>query len=100
MDLRGDLFAFGHPVVEHTKQTRLERVVVLEQWMHLMSMGFYDLVDEASAQIKPGSYTDMFAAFVDEYRAGVARSALPTHYVGVYRELGEWMQRWSAAFTS
>ena len=45
MDRRGDLFAFGHPVVEHTKQTRLERVVVLEQWMHLMSMGFYDLVD-------------------------------------------------------
>jgi hypothetical protein len=100
MDLRGDLFAFGHPVVEHTKQTRLERVVVLEQWMHLMSMGFYDLVDEAAGQVKAGSYTEMFAAFVDEYRGGVERSSLPTHYVGIYRELGEWMQRWSEAFTS
>jgi Reversibly glycosylated polypeptide len=100
MDLRGDLFAFGHPVVEHTKQTRLERVVVLEQWMHLMSMGFYDLVDEAASRVSPDSYTAMFAAFVDEYRAGVGRSSHPTHYVGVYRELGEWMHRWSEAFTS
>jgi hypothetical protein len=87
-------------VVEHTKQTRLERVVVLEQWMHLMSMGFYELVDEASSQVKAGGYTEMFAAFVDAYRAGVEHSSLPSHYVGVYRELGEWMQRWSAAFTS
>ncbi len=51
MDLRGDLLTFGGPVVEHTKQTRLERVVVLEQWMHLMSMPFYDLVDAAVAEV-------------------------------------------------
>ena len=73
MDRRGDLFAFGHPVVEHTKQTRLERVVVLEQWMHLMSMGFYDIVDAAAAEVAVGDYTEMFAEFVDEYDRQVAR---------------------------
>jgi hypothetical protein len=100
MDRRGDLFAFGHPVVEHTKQTRLERVVVLEQWMHLMSMGFYDIVDAASSAVAVGGYTEMFAEFVEEYDRQVAASKLPPHYVTVYRELGEWMQRWSKAFTS
>jgi hypothetical protein len=30
----------------------------------------------------------------------VAASTLPPHYVGVYRELGEWMARWSRAFTA
>lgn len=100
MDLRGDLFAYGHPVVEHTKQTRLERVVVLEQWMHLLSMGFYDLVDAAVAEVAPGEYVDMYAQFVEEYERAVAASTLPPHYVGVYRELGEWMARWSKAFTA
>ena len=100
MDVRGDLLAFGHPVVEHTKQTRLERVVVLEQWMHLMSMGFYGLVDEASSLVKPSSYEEMFAHFVSEYQECVEHSSLPAHYVEVYRSLGEWMQRWSSAFTS
>ena len=92
--------AFGHPVVRHTKQTKLERVVVLEQWMHLMSMGFYELVDEAASNVAPGGYTEMFAAFVDEFRSYVDRSSRPVHYVRVYRELGEWMHRWSKAFAS
>ncbi len=100
MDRRVDLMAFGHPVVRHTKQTRLERVVVLEQWMHLMSMGFYEIVDEASSNVDPGGYTQMFAAFVDEYRVCLEKSTRPAHYVRVYRELGEWMHRWSKAFTS
>jgi len=100
MDRRGDLLAFGHPVVEHTKQTRLERVVVLEQWMHLMSMGFYELVDDASSRVEPADYAQMYSNFVEEYRATVERCKLPVHYVEVYRSLGEWMQRWSAAFTS
>lgn len=98
MDLRGDLVAFGGPVVEHTKQTRLERVVVLEQWMHLMSVPFYDLVDTAAAAVQPGEYRDMFAAFVDEYRSQVDRSRAPSHYRAVFRELGVWMQRWAEAF--
>lgn len=98
MDLRGDLVAFGRPVVEHTKQTRLERVVVLEQWMHLMSMPFYDLVDAAAAAVPPGEYREMFAAFVDRYRLEVDRFRAPSHYRAVYRELGEWMQRWAEAF--
>ena len=98
MDLRGDLFAFGHPVVEHTKQTRLERVVVLEQWMHLMSMGFYDVVDAAVAEVEVGDYTTMFAAFVDAYQGATERSSEPVHYKAIYRELGDWMARWSRAF--
>jgi len=100
MDCRGDLLTFGHPVVRHTKQTRLERVVVLEHWMHLLSPGFYELVDEAASNVEPGGYTEMFASFVDEYRSCVERSTRPAHYVRVYRELGVWMQRWSEAFTS
>lgn len=98
MDIRGDLFAFGRPVVEHTKQTRLERVVVLEQWMHLMSMGFYDLVDAAAASVPPGEYTEMFAHFVEEFERGVAGSTLPAHYRDIYAQLGDWMARWSRAF--
>lgn len=100
MDVRGDLFAFGRPVVEHTKQTRLERVVVLEQWMHLLSMGFYEIVDAAVATVDAGEYTAMFAQFVDAYTHEVERSTRPVHYRAVYRDLGEWMARWSKAFTS
>jgi hypothetical protein len=98
MDIRGDLVRFGRPVVEHTKQTRLERVVVLEQWMHLMSMPFYDIVDAAAAHVRPGPYAEMYASFVDQYRSEVDHSTAPAHYRAVYRELGAWMQRWSEAF--
>lgn len=97
MDLRGDLVSFGRPAVEHTKQTRLERVVVLEQWMHLMSVPFYDIVDAAVAEVAPAGYAEMFAAFVDRYRLEVDRSRAAAHYRAVFRELGEWMQRWSEA---
>jgi Reversibly glycosylated polypeptide len=98
MDLRGDLLAYGGPVVGHTKQTRLERVVVLEQWMHLMSMPFYDIVDEAASRVEVGDYADMFAHFVEEYARGVESSRAPSHYREVYRQLGDWMTRWAAAF--
>jgi hypothetical protein len=100
MDRRGDLLTFGRPVVEHTKQTRLERVVLLEHWMHLMATGFYEIVDEAADTVEMGPYSDMFGAFVEAYRAGVERSTRPAHYRQVYRELGEWMDRWSRAFSS
>ncbi len=98
MDVRGDLATFGRPIVEHTKQTRLERVVMLEHWMHLMATGFYECVDEAVATVTPGSYTEMFAAFVDEYDRQVSLSSRPAHYREVYRQLGDWMGRWSRAF--
>ncbi|MBM9469144.1 hypothetical protein [Nakamurella leprariae] len=98
MDLRGDLLSFGGPVVQHTKQTRLERVVVLEQWMHLMSMPFYDLVEEALTDVESGEYLDMYAAFVDGYHRALSRSTQPAHYRAVFAELGDWMARWSRAF--
>ncbi|MCB1028827.1 MAG: hypothetical protein KDB24_13810 [Microthrixaceae bacterium] len=98
MDLRGDLFAYGDPVVAHTKQTALERVVVLEQWMHLMSMGFYDLVDAAAAEVGPGSYADMYAHLVEELNRGISVSTLPSHYLWTYGQLADWMGRWSRAF--
>ena len=97
MDRRGDLFAFGNPVVEHTKQTRLERVVVLEQWMHMMSMGFYDLVETAVEAVPAGEYGAMFAQFVEEYDRALAASTAPPHYRRVYAELGDWMGRWARA---
>lgn len=98
MDRRGDLLTFGGPVVEHTKQTRLERVVVLEQWMHLMSLPFYDLVDTAVAPVAPASYAEMFAHFVEEYHHALGRNRAPSHYRAVFAELGDWMLRWSRAF--
>jgi hypothetical protein len=98
MERRGDLLAYGNPVVGHTKQTRLERVVVLEQWMHLMSVPFYDVVDVAAAEVAPGPYAEMFGHFTEEYHRAVEASAAPSHYRAVYAELGGWMDRWAAAF--
>lgn len=98
MDLRGDLFAYGNPVVAHTKQTPLERVVVMEHWMHLMSMGFYDLIDQAVDSVTPSSYTEMFAQLVEELHRAISGSSLPSHYLWTYRELADWMGRWSRAF--
>lgn len=98
IDRTGDLLSFGRPVVGHTKQSRLERVVVLEQWMHLMSMPFYDIVDEAASRVDVGTYAEMFAHFVEEYRPLVEKSPAPSHYAEVYRQLGDWMARWARAF--
>jgi len=98
MDIKGDLFTYGRPIVEHTKQTPLERVTVLEQYMHLMSMGFYNIVDEAVANVTDADYTSIFAHFVEEYARALERSPEPPHYLGVYRELGDWMGRWARAF--
>lgn len=98
MDRTGDLLAFGGPVVGHTKQTRLERVTVLEQWMHLMSMPFYDIVDEAVDRIDTGTYPEMYGQFVEEFLQLVEKSPAPSHYCDVYRQLGDWMARWARAF--
>lgn len=97
MDRRGDLISFGAPVVRHTKQTRLERVVVLEQWMHLMSIPFYDLVDAAVEEVAPGHYSSMYQHFVEEFQRGVRASGQPVHYRAVFTELGDWMARWAKA---
>jgi Reversibly glycosylated polypeptide len=98
MQCRGDMYTYGHPIVEHTRQTPLERVVVMEHWMHLMSMGFYDVVDDAMSNIRADDYTTMYANFVDEYLRAVDRSTRPSHYKTIYKELGNWMTRWSKAF--
>ncbi len=99
MDIRGDLFSFGRPIVEHTKQTRLERVVMLEQWMHLMAEGFFQCVDDAVSRVQKGDYASMFASFTDEFLVEASRSPRPFHYRTVYRELGESMQRWARCFS-
>jgi hypothetical protein len=99
MDKRGDLFSFGRPVVEHTKQTKLERVVMLEHWMHLMAEGFFACVDAAAERVVSASYASMFAAFSDEFMVEATRAPRPAHYRGVYRELGLSMQRWARVFS-
>jgi Reversibly glycosylated polypeptide len=99
MDKRGDLFSFGRPVVEHTRQTNLNRVVVLEQYMHLMARDFYAIVDLAVDVVPAGSYARMFADFTAAYRRTVEHSQAPAHYRQAFRELGQAMQRWSDAFT-
>lgn len=98
MDRKGDLFSYGRPVVEHTRQTPLERVTVLEQWMHLLSMPFYELVDEAVDELADGTYAELFAGLVEEMSRRVDKSRAPAHYRAVYAELIDWMGRWSRAF--
>jgi len=98
MDLRGDLFTWGRPVVEHTRQSKLERVCVMEQYMHLMSMPFYAAVDTAVSRVRAGEYGAMFADFVEEYRKEASRAAVPSHYRDVFVELGEAMDRWVRCF--
>lgn len=98
MDKRGELFSFGRPIVEHTKQTKLERVVMLEHWMHLMAREFFACVDAAVERVATGEYGRMFADFTEEYLVEVGRSDAPLHYRQVYRELGESMQRWARSF--
>jgi len=99
MELRGDLVSFGRPIVEHTRQTTIERVVMLEHWMHLMAMGFFECVDSAVGRVRTGDYARMFADFTEEYLVEVGRSSRPLHYRNVYRELGESMVRWARVFT-
>ena len=98
MDLRGDLFSFGRPVVEHTRQSNLERVVVIEHYMHLMSSHFYALVEAAIERIGPGGYAEMFAAFTQEFRRALGMCSAPRHYREVFAELALAMERWSRCF--
>lgn len=99
MQRRGDLVSFGRPIVEHTRQTTLERVVMLEHWMHLMAMDFFACVDAAVLRVAPGSYATMFADLTEELLVEVGRSPAPAHYRQVFRELGESMQRWARVFS-
>lgn len=98
MDIRGDLFTYGLPVVEHTRQSRLEKVILIEHYMHLMALDFYAVVDAAAEQVRPGDYASMFGAFVDAYMGEVSRRDMPLHFRGAMAELGMWMQRWVACF--
>lgn len=98
MDKRGDLLSYGRPVVEHTRQSNMNRVIMLEHYMHLMAREFYAIVDAAAEAVKPGSYTDMFAHLTEECRRQVERSSAPAHYKQGYRDLVEAMQRWSDSF--
>jgi hypothetical protein len=98
MGRRGDLVRFGRPVVEHTRQSTLERVVVMEHYMHLMSGHFYALVDSAVDGVRPGPYGRMFGDLAEAMRSGVERAAMPAHYRNALRELIEAMQRWARCF--
>lgn len=98
MAVNGDLCSFGAPVVEHTRQSTIEGVVVREQYMHLLNMPFYNLVDEAVADLRPAPYGELYAAFVDAFRVALDRADLPLHYRHTLGELTDWMDRWVAAF--
>ncbi len=98
MDKRGDLFSYGRPVVEHTRQSNLNRVMVFEQYMHLMARQFFEIVDAAAETVTAGGYAAMFAAFTEAYLARIDQSGAPLHYRRVYRELGEAMSRWAECF--
>jgi len=98
MDKRGDLFRFGRPVVEHTRQSNLQRVMVFEHYMHLMASDFYELVDTAADGVRASDYTTMFANFTEEYFRALASSKSPSHYRRAFDELGKSMDRWSRCF--
>jgi hypothetical protein len=98
MDRRGDLVSFGRPMVEHTRQSPIETVVVVEHYMHLMAREFFALVDEAAEQVAPSDYATMFAAFVDAYCHALGRSTAPAQYRTAFGELGQAMQRWANVF--
>jgi hypothetical protein len=98
MDVRGDLASFGRPVVNHMRQSNLNKVIVVEHYMHLMSTYFYEVVDDAAARVTPGPYADMFGQFVDEYCRRLDTSTAPAHYRQAFRELGHAMHLWSRAF--
>jgi hypothetical protein len=99
MDIRGDLFSYGRPVVEHTRQSTIERVVVIEHYMHLMSMQFYAIVEQAVQRVNAADYATMFADFTEEYRKEAARAAVPAHFRQAFCELGEAMDRWVRCFS-
>jgi hypothetical protein len=98
MDIRGDLLTYGRPIVEHTRQTTLTRVVVYEHYMHLMAREFYALVDQAVASVRPGPYQAMYEHFVEEFLRGVDGTHAPAHYRAVFQELGLAMQAWARCF--
>lgn len=99
MDKRGDLFSFGDPVVTHTRLTPGEKTAKIEHYMHLMARGFFACADAALERVAVGEYATMFADFTEEFLVEVGRSTEPWHYVGVYRALGESMQRWARIFS-
>jgi hypothetical protein len=98
MDRQGNLVSYGRPVVEHTRQSNLHRVMVFEHYMHLMAREFYAIVDEAAERVRPSGYSEVFAAFVEEFLRGVESSAAPRSYRRGYQALGEAMQRWANCF--
>ncbi|HLQ61008.1 MAG TPA: hypothetical protein VK131_04010 [Candidatus Acidoferrales bacterium] len=98
MDRRGDLVSFGGPVVEHTRQSNLQRVIAVEHYMHLLARPFYEVVDEVAEGIPPGPYPDMFAQFCDGYLSSVEASRGPAHYRRALAELGRRMRLWAGCF--
>jgi hypothetical protein len=98
LEKKGHLFSYGRPVVEHTKQSNLNRVIMLEHYMHLMAREFYEVVDAAADAVRPAGYTEMFAHFTDEYCGRASCSRAPAHYKRAFAELGEAMRRWADCF--
>ncbi len=98
LQINGDLASFGAPVIEHTQQTPLDRVVVLEHYQHLLTERFYGLVDRAVASLRPGTYPEVFAAFTTEFMGALHSCQLPGHYRRAFEEIGAAMTRWAACF--
>ena len=97
--IRGDVIGYGEPVVEHLKQTTMERVLVQEHYMHLLNPYFYDLVEAAASAIPLGTYIEMMRAFAEEFCAAVERErALPAHYQRAFAEIGAAMRSWIDMF--
>lgn len=97
MDRRGDLVSYGRPVVEHTRQSPMNSVVVVEHYTHLLGSLFFELIDEAAESVTSMEYAAMFAELTMGYCAALRRN-MPRQYRQALQEIGLAMQQWAAVF--
>lgn len=98
LEINGDLASFGAPVIEHTLQSPLEKVVVLEHYQHLLAPAFYDTVDAAAADLAPAPYSELYAAFAEAFRRLAPQARVPGHWRRGFIDLGDAMCRWAACY--
>ena len=89
----GDLFTFGRPLVRHLKQGNLRREVVTQHYGHLLSPYFYELVD--SVTVRPGPYEEMYGALAEDMLANLGLLKAPTLYVEMFGGIAQKMARWA-----
>lgn len=92
--------SFGQPFVEHLKQTPLEKVVVHEHYMHILSTTFYFFVDTCIDMLTYAECitpTNAYANFV-HYFTKMVHALDNTYYKEPFKQLAKHMNGWVQAF--